>query len=460
MVMVRNETQGLRVALVLFVMVTVVLAVTTFAYFRQSQERLQERQAAAADARQKAAQLQDRDREVETFRHVLGYEAKTPEELDTLRRAQVGNTLMQRVWADFDRDMVRWGSGLGLDRRDYRAVPERLVATLTQRNVEIADLTQNLKTLTEKHRAELATERALTAQVRGELTRQAEDYSRARAGFAAERARIDAEKQQLAQRVESLAQAAQETALQHQQETERLTREARDARCLAEQWRDRVERDETRQRLDRPVGKIDWVGEQARLVRIDLGRDDGLSRQMTFSICDPVEAGLTARPVKGRIEVTRIIGPREAEARIVAQTKLTEPIMAGDPIFSPTFQRGQQTHFALAGRIDLRRSGKNDRERLKSIISLNGGTIDAEQVDDGRVTGKMTVDTRYLVVGEKPDEKSSPQFARGYTEMLGEATRLGIPTISVRSLLDRLGYDESPRVLESPGAKVAQATSR
>lgn len=172
---------------------------------------------------------------------------------------------------------------------------------------------------------------------------------------------------------------------------------------------------------------------------------------------DKLYASVTAT---GNTAVTRIIGPHEAEARIVAQAKLTEPVMAGDSIFSPTFQRGQQTHFALAGRIDLRRGGKSDRDRLKSIISLNGGAVDAEQLADGRVAGKMTIDTRYLVLGEKPDEKSSSQFVRGYTEMLGEATRLGIPTISVRSLWGRLGHDESPKVSETPGGKVAQAAPR
>ena len=50
--MASRESQGLQVALILFVMVTVVLAVTTYFFFREAEERTAQAAAARAEAEQ------------------------------------------------------------------------------------------------------------------------------------------------------------------------------------------------------------------------------------------------------------------------------------------------------------------------------------------------------------------------------------------------------------------------
>ena len=40
--MASRESQGLQIALILFVMVTVVLAVTTYLYFRKAEEKIRQ----------------------------------------------------------------------------------------------------------------------------------------------------------------------------------------------------------------------------------------------------------------------------------------------------------------------------------------------------------------------------------------------------------------------------------
>jgi hypothetical protein len=68
-------------------------------------------------------------------------------------------------------------------------------------------------------------------------------------------------------------------------------------------------------------------------------------------------------------------------------------------------------------------------------------------MDDGSIAGKMTVDTRYLVKGDRPTDKTNQELIKGFTDMTGEATRLGIETISLDSLLDRMGYVPDNRVV-------------
>ena len=68
--------------------------------------------------------------------------------------------------------------------------------------------------------------------------------------------------------------------------------------------------------------------------------------------------------------------------------------MPGDLVFSPAWSPGQRIHFAIAGFIDITDSGQNDIGLLTRLIELNGGVVD----------DTVTVQTRYLVQGEKRSE--------------------------------------------------------
>ena len=82
------------------------------------------------------------------------------------------------------------------------------------------------------------------------------------------------------------------------------------------------------------------------------------------------------------IEVTHLLSPHLAEARIV-EDDLSNPLMPGDQIFSPSWEPGRAEHFALAGFIDIDGDGNSDRQRVHDLIALNGGVID-EEVDRRR----------------------------------------------------------------------------
>jgi hypothetical protein len=167
---------------------------------------------------------------------------------------------------------------------------------------------------------------------------------------------------------------------------------------------------------------------------------------MIFSVIDQKETGVTKSKVKGRIEITRVMDQNSSEARVL-EDELSNPIMKGDKIYSPSFRKGQKTRFALAGLIDIDKDGKSDQTKVKALISLNGGMVDAELLEDGSVAGKMTGDTRYLVKGDRPTDKTNQKLIEGFTAMTGEATRLGIESISVDTLLDRMGYVPDNRVV-------------
>ena len=445
--MASRESQGLQIALILFVMVTVVLGVTTYMYFRKSEEKIKEADAAKAETKQKVDQLVGMENENQALKHMLGAEPKTKEQFEDLKKALASNAAMQNVITNFEQDMDRFGAGLQADRLNYRGLPEKLVTTLTELNAKVADTTTGMKLLEGKHAKDLEAERLRTAQAEDRFTKQAADYASARKIFNDERARVTTEKDNLAKQAANQAAETTRVTQKSQEDVEKLRTQLTNAMTLFDTARKKLRAREEESKFERPAGKIEWVNQGAKLVWINLGDADGVQRAMLFSVFDQNETGVTKAKVKGRIEVTRIIGPNQAEARIIAEDdSLKNPIMKDDMIYSPTFKKGEKMHVALVGTIDINNDGVSDRERLKSIIAMNNGIVDAELLEDGTVAGKMTMDTRFLIQGQKPDEKTNPKLTKGYTDMIGEATRLGIDMMTLKAFLDRMGYSGEQRV--------------
>ncbi len=108
---------------------------------------------------------------------------------------------------------------------------------------------------------------------------------------------------------------------------------------------------------------------------------------------------MTKAVSKGAIEVINLTDPHTAECRILRDSP-SHPLLPGDIIYTPAWRPGQQDHFALVGTMDINGNGSDDRQRLRDLIAMNGGIIDAEIGPDGKPIGKITLNTRYVVVGD------------------------------------------------------------
>jgi|GEM_PF-4183752 len=96
----------------------------------------------------------------------------------------------------------------------------------------------------------------------------------------------------------------------------------------------------------------------------------------------------------------------------------------------------QIKRFAIAGEIDINGDGKSDLETIRYLIMLNGGQIDAELSVDGKLTGKLRPETKYIILGECPDKDTvAPKVAKRFDAFLRRASKLGIPVVSLKKLL-------------------------
>jgi hypothetical protein len=436
--MASRESQGLQVALILFVMITVVLAVTTYLYFRKSEEKIRQADVAVKEAKDAKANEASMQFKLQLLKHMLGYDRKTDPELVSIKAGIGADPQMEEIMANYDQDIAMYGGGLPGQNLDYRSLPGILISTINDRNKNLADASTSHEKLVTEHKAELDEQKQLAASAVKVRDDKVAELEQERLKFNTDRTRITQENQRVASVLPARQKEFEQTTGAMQEKIAELTRARINLINQNDILREQRAK-ETQTTYERPAGEIVLVNSAANTVWINLGLADGLQRQMTFSVFDKNATGLVEENIKGRIEVTKVTEPHRAEARILEDV-MTDPILRNDKIYSPSFKKGQKTRFALAGVLDIDGDGKSDQNKVKSLITLNGGEVDAELLEDGSIAGEMTNETRYIVKGEIPDERDAKAFLDGFTRMTEKASELGVTSISVDRLLDFMGY--------------------
>lgn len=459
--MAKRESQGLQIALILFVMITVVLAVTTFVFYRKTEEAVQKKKA-AEDAKVAAERV--RDDEIffnQYFKHIFGAKPLSEAELAAIFPSVEGNEEMASVHASYTQDMKTYGEGLPAEKVNYRELPAWLLQAIRKLNTANTELTKQVTTL-------IAERDKIRDDSLKQVAMAQQNEQKANDDAAAERDKFNTDRTvftetQTKEAADYQAKIGAATKLVSVREA---TIKERESELKGKDNTISIQKDTITELRDEPFespdGRIAWVNQANRTVWINLGMADGLRRQTTFSVYDHdamnVDPGtvskagdseeVSRRKVderKGMVEVTRIIDQHLAEARIVDDYS-ADPILPGDQVFSPAWKPGRKVRFALVGFMDLDDDRRSDRDLVRNIISMGGGQIDAEVHDDGVFEGELSANTRYLVRGERPDG-SDPNVLKEYTSLISKADNLGIQKIELPMLLDLMGYKAEVRTV-------------
>ncbi|HWL11071.1 MAG TPA: hypothetical protein VNQ76_21865 [Planctomicrobium sp.] len=213
--------------------------------------------------------------------------------------------------------------------------------------------------------------------------------------------------------------------------------------------------------FDKADGVIRRVDNTTRTVWINLGSQDGLKPQVSFSVYTKGHQGVGRgnADIKAKVEVTRIRGPHLSEA-VILNEDLARPIQENDPIYSPIWSKGLKEHFSFVGLVDMTGDGKSDRDLLRAVLDTAGSGIELEVDDAGnRVPeeAQLTVKSKFLVVGELEDPTNFPgsnlqkqeeirKTHQLHKELAAEALRKGIKVISFRDFLNYIGYENQQRL--------------
>jgi hypothetical protein len=425
-----RESEGFKWALIVFVCLTILLGATSFLTFSQYKEANEKAKAATTKANESNKAVQQAITDMESLKQMMG--------------VAVSETI-QTISEQFKKDMQAYAADFPEETQRYRQVLERHATVLRQKNEELDKATNEVEQL----KTYIV---SLDAATQPKIDAFSKEAQKAQADREAELAKFDKNRESLISQQNELDGALKKTRDETEaklagmqsnvdQVNEKITK-VTGAYDSAKGKIDAM----TRENPDSFHGEIRWVNQRNKVAWINLGSADALRNQMTFSVYTVGANDTTDSDKKATVEVTRVLGDHLAEARILSDID-DDPIIPGDQIFTPVWNVGQRRHFAIVGEIDLDGDGRPDLEQLHTLIEMNGGVIDARKDKEGKRQGKMSMDTRYLILGETPDSKSSQAVLDDYSQMQSTAEELRVETIIVEKLLDQMGWNSQSEVL-------------
>jgi hypothetical protein len=422
--MARAENQGLQIALIVFVMLTIVLAVVTFLYVRNYQEAMAQNATLDKSAAENKKLADAAQKDFNTVKEHLGVDVSMAAE---------------KVKAMFDEDMKQFAATLPPDKQHYRDALESLWNTNQELFAASTDLQNNFKQLQDQlTRREEERDRQIK-EFRDKTEAQAKDTLDQRGIFDADRQKVNDDKVALLQSVEKKESEKAAIADQAAKQEQTLRTENKTLGTTNKIMGDKI-RGYQKSQFEVAQGHIRGVNSDTttKMVYIDLGRADHLIPLVTFSVHDSEANTAQGDGLKARIEVTQILDDHLSVARILDED-FANPIANDDKIYTPLWQPGQRMHYAILGTIDLDGDGADDRPVVRDMITSVGGVIDAEMDVQGKITGDVDTNTRYLLEGKIPKDRNA---AEGAAKLISDAESAGAERMSLAKFVEQSGWKD------------------
>ena len=441
--MAARQDQTLKIALIIFVGLTVLLGGILVYVNRLRDEASQQAEQLQTEKTNEASKARTLQNENESYRQFMGFGQfdnfdKVQEQFNTdvqtyMSTFPENDRAYRTAVSRFDTEVKRSTDQESQAKQREKELKQRLLALEAEKNAQIKKFEDTLK----KVEADAANERNQFNQARDDLTKKREELTQA----------LERQRKTYEEQIEKLG--AQVTDIEEQLATALKSRQK-----LID------ERKQESPSFEIADGRVTWVNQANRTVWINLGERDSLRRQVTFSVFEQSTSDAGKAEKKASIEVIRLLGDHIAEARIT-DDDARNPILPGDNIYSQVWHRGKQIHFALTGVLDLDGDDRADLQQAKDLIALNGGKIDATVTESGNTEGKMTVETRYLVLGDYPDKPSQTDLRTSWEDMNREAQNLGVETITLQEFLNQMGYKPLDRsVVLGDGSRASDFTPK
>lgn len=454
-----ESRQGLIISLVCFVLLSIVLGVTTYMGYGVADEKTK---AAADDKAKAAAAKKDADwykyRALETQRFAgLQMSKEESADLQALRQGSPsgpGQDGFAKAIEGASKDLTLPGVNL---IESYSQRVERLNRELGDARTKLDQTDTVLKRAKSSYEEALASKDAeieeITKKLRAAQKQNLDDKT------ANDKALEDniAKFEQLNKDNENLRKKADADLLAWEKERKKLMATIGDLETTKAKLIDKnAPPDWTT--YDQPKGKIVELDPRGEIAYINLGSADMIRPQqnLTFSVFSQGRGDRPSREYKGSLEVLEVLGAHFSKAKLIEIVDPNRnPIMVGDVLINPTWSPFVREHIAIAGLIDLTRDHRHNIDEFMRNLERQGIVVDAYQdLSDNSIKGPgMTLKTAYLVVGDtiepgqeemlkgdrtKVNEKMDVNVTM--TAMREEAKKLGVTVIPLRRFVQLVGY--------------------
>lgn len=460
--MAANRTvTSLSIALIVFVMLTFVLAITTYVFFKQrldEQTRADDMFADAGKARTELNTAQDEKRKLQ---ELIGVGAEKP-------IAEIEAETAERIAKDF--------AGFNEDPKTLLKLVTWLADALAAKDGQMDKLRQDGEKMVAEKSTALEAEKASTSQKETERERLEKELAELKRQFTADRAKFQENQDKLA--------AERQLALDETTNFERLKTEVEKAKqflppaqhkafeakgepearlgivykSLAEMQKVIREQnavlaklnatDTTVQkaviaatpkdeRIEQFDGQVLAVNETDRTAVLSFTSTAGLRPGQLFDVFDKTDIRPLSGGGKGAIEVLAVDGKTRARGRILRDSARA-PILGGDRIASGLWSPGSDLEVVIVGYVQFDQDRDQDVDELVSRVENFGGHV----VDAVSAATDLIVDAglpKTIPGDPKMPSGWRPADVSRRTRQLELAKNLGIRTVTVDGLLTMLG---------------------
>jgi molecular chaperone GrpE (heat shock protein) len=444
-----NKPVGLQIALVAFVLLTLIFGVMAFSFHRS----LSDAQAAELKARNELSGVNkargDADSNVTALKSLVGLKLETVQSNDPNDATTVVGAANRKIGEA--------GANAGMNLMETL---DKLLQSYNATEADRAMVQQRLGELQQQYQQQEERYGAVAAEhdnARRKAEADLRDIVRSRDEALAAK---DQEISELRKQWNDAQAEIQNINEQRDKERKKYSDELTRLEGINDKLRDEL--DELKQQtFEVADGVVRWVEFGTGMVYINLGSADNLRPRTTFSVYakDSSGIGRGLEQIKGMIEVVKIIDAHTAAAKI-RDEDLYRPIAPGDQIYSPLWHPGRVEQFSFVGLIDIDNDGRSDRELLHQVVETAGAKIDNEVDDEGNRTGDgITERTKFLVLGDIPDisqlarpeeEEKAQRIMSHLKDMRREARLNGVRIVNLNDFLGYIGYKPKRRVFQ-PG---------
>jgi hypothetical protein len=489
-----NESQGLKIAVVTFIVLTVILTVTSYflysaysaadARLTSANDQLAEKTKASGMALNQYSEIRTKvgtknEEYDQAKEEINAHFKKMDQRLEAVLTAT--NAAVTKAQADGAQGTELEEAKQNIQKiiASVRSEPnksyissidrlhelfENLALLTTELSINYVNLRKSLEAATSVAKTQVDKEADAAAKSQADVLSEQKNHEEARGILVTKVSELQAANDKLNTEIANLT-----TKVKQQEED--FARKQETLTTIIREERDQNERKELI--LDRPDGYVTYVDYERREVLVSLNKRQGARPQMKMTIFDAKSPGIPTERPKGSIELTQI-GDQFSAARIVKTDSTTDPIRVGDIVYSAAWSPNQPMRFALVGKIDVNRDGRDDRAELRRMIEEAGGTIDFDlpPADLGKETGSLSPRIDWYVIDNRKPlrevyaaknaavEVSQEKLNQRVGEVVREARLNGIRPMTIEHLLAFLGYDMNAPIIGRPEAVNANALKR
>ncbi len=427
-----QRDQGIIITMVIFILLSLILAVLTYVGFNQSNKNFQLFSAADAEAKKNATDLRNKAQEADQLKQMIGYLPS----IDTKTITDEHKTAAEIFGANIP------GAN---EAKGYRNMLLQFDATLKGKIKELADAVGVNQNLQAQYDAVVAQTTAEKSEYLAKMQKAVSDLEEYRASFDKTVSDIRAEGQKTLEEL-TVVKTDAEAAINQTKAEIGVIEAQRDKISKANEVMIDQLKELKAPTFDREDGKVVTINQTSGVVIVNIGEASGIRPGITFSVYDPVNKKLPIAKSKASIEIVQVIGANTSEARIT-ETMLTDPIQRGDLIYTPIWKPGSPPRFALCGKLAVGGIGlkevdgtayEDDLHDIINLVAANGGIVDCYMSLDGTIVGEITADTQFLVKGT--GEGLDDAAMKSMFKLEKDAQLNGVREITLQDFLRRMGW--------------------